>query len=765
MTGSVDEAVKKSSSTVPGRPSSTGTPGDIEDPPPGGEILHPGDYRRSGRRRWWPGAICCGLYLVLAMLAYGTGSIGPSHMTGTLSTDAIEEVWWLAWTAFALPHGHNVLAAQWQDYPAGENFGVNGSMLALGVFFMPITKLFGPVVAWNVALRLGVALSASSMCLVLRRWTTWWPAAFVGGLLYGFSAYMSYYGGNYLFLVFVPLPPLIFLLLHEILVRQRWRPGRTGALLGLVCALQFFIWSEILASTVVMGAIAVCLFLLVGRHHLAERWRYALKALAYSLGVSGVLLCFPLLYTLAGPQSINGSPQSAASIAEYPSDLFGAFVPSAEWLGTSHLTAIADDRFVYAMPLYLGLSLIVVLVSFAVFLHKRRAILFAGAMALISFVLSLGSRLWVDGHETTIRLPFVVLAHLPLIGGSIPARYSLYTTLFAAAMFAIGLDELWVRMRRSGRLASLTPRWRIVASASALAALTAVALIPLVPRHTQPSSQTKVASFFTSSDVDAVPVGSVVLGYPYPDGGLGLYFEPTHDIMLDQAFAGMRFKLIGGYGWFPSPTGVGGIANPPVLEPKVVRDIFDAAYYGNATARMWPLSLSNETALRVFLRKYDVKTVVVLAKGQSPGAVVSYVTAAIGSPAESGGVTVWSRVNERLRRHMVHVVPVTDGDDGAFPNLRTDVLTPANGVTVAGKVPLASTATGYFRLTSLDYYLSGPSHHHVLIGAASLTPFGWTILWNTKTVANGTYHIEAVAHDVAGRSSHGSGITVTVDNK
>ena len=211
-------------------------------------------------KRQWPAVVCCGLYIVLAMVMYGHfSSLGPSHMTGTVSSDAIEQVWWLAWTAFAVPHGHNVLFAQWQNYPAGQNFGVNGSMLALGVLFMPITKLFGPVVTWNIALRLAVALSASSMCLVLRRWTTWWPAAFVGGLIYGFSAYMAYYGSDYLFLVFVPLPPVIFLLLHEILVRQHWRPGRTGALLGVVCALQFFIWPEVLVGAVLMGAIAIAL--------------------------------------------------------------------------------------------------------------------------------------------------------------------------------------------------------------------------------------------------------------------------------------------------------------------------------------------------------------------------------------------------------------------------------------------------------------------------------------------------------------------------
>jgi hypothetical protein len=629
----------------------TGASGDSEATPSDGERGHTGDRGWSRITRQWPAALCCAVYVVLAMVVYGHfGSLGPGHMTGTPSPDAIDQVWWLAWTAFALPHGHNVFSAQWQNYPAGENFGVNGSMLALGVFFMPITKLFGPVVTWNIALRLAVALSASSMCLVLRRWTTWWPAAFVGGLLYGFSAYMAYNGGNYLFLVFVPLPPVIFLLLHEILVRQHWRPGRTGALLGVVCALQFFIWSEVLASTVVMAVVAVVLFLLVRRHHLAERWRrYAVTAFAYSLGVGGILLLFPAIYALTGPQSIRGTVQSPASAAIFPSDLFGAFVPSSQWLATNGMTAMANQRFPYATSLYLGFPLVVVLVSFAVFLRQRRTILFAGSLALIAFVLSLGSRLSVDGHETSIPLPFAVLTHLPVVAGFIPVRFALYTALFVAAMFAIGLDELWRRMRQSGRPAWLSPRWRFVASAGALAALMAAAVIPLVPRHTQPTSPTNVPSLFTSAGVEAIPPGSVVLGYPYPDPSGGLFYAPfSYDIMLDQAVAGMRFKLIGGYGWFPSTTGVNGTTSPTVLKPESVQAIFDGAFQGKTIAQMAALSKSNVTALRVFLRTHDVRTIIVLPILGSPASVVSYVTAAIGPPVETGGVTAWFHVRQRL---------------------------------------------------------------------------------------------------------------------
>ena len=62
-------------------------------------------------KRQWPAVVCCGLYIVLAMVMYGHfSSLGPGHMTGTVSSDAIEQVWWLAWTAFAVPHGHNVFS-------------------------------------------------------------------------------------------------------------------------------------------------------------------------------------------------------------------------------------------------------------------------------------------------------------------------------------------------------------------------------------------------------------------------------------------------------------------------------------------------------------------------------------------------------------------------------------------------------------------------------------------------------------------------------
>jgi hypothetical protein len=603
--------------------------------------------------RQWPAAVCFGIYLILATVEYGSfGSLGPSRMSGNGSMDSIEQIWWLAWTAHALTHGESIFVASGQNYPRGQNFGVNGSMLALGTIFLPITKLFGPIVTWNVALRLAIALSATSMCLVLRRWTTWWPAAFLGGLLYGFSSYTSSpITYSYLFLIFVPLPPLFFLLLHEIVVRQRWRPGWVGLLLGVLCAIQFFISTEVLASMVVMGAVAVALFAVVRSRTLIERWRYTVTALSCSLGVAVLLLSYPLWVTFAGPEHINGPPAGPALFSFLPVDAFSSIAPNGAWIHPEQLT-FTGNSFRYGGMLYLGIPLIVVLLIFAVAFRKRRAILFAGSMALCALVLSLGSSLWIDGQKTSIPLPFTLLKHLPTLDGLASPRFSLYTALFASGMFAMGIEELWKRLTRTDRGGLRSFGWGKVTGTAVCGVVAVAVIIPLVPARSHQSVPTNVPAFFESKLASSIPSGSVVLAYPYPDktstNSLSIFF-PTHSVLLYQAVMGPSFALIGGYGWFPQPTGHFGTTAPALLKPGSVEETFDADYSGEASAPRTVSTASQTTDLRAFLRKYRVQTVLVL-HVQGSTAATRYVTRAIGPPLESGGVTVWYHVGRRLAR-------------------------------------------------------------------------------------------------------------------
>ena len=409
-------------------------------------------------------------------------------MAGPRTEDQIQQVWFLEWVPYALAHGHNPFFTQWQNYPVGFNTLVDPSMVALGTVFAPITYLFGPVVTWNVLLRLAVVLSAMSMCLVLRRWTSCWPAAFIGGLLYGFSAYAISYGAGYLFLVFVPLPPLILLLLHEILVRQEWRPARTGVFLGAACGVQYLISSEVLAMTLVMGGLASAVYLISQRKDLAPRLKYMRTAVGWSVLVGAVLLVYPVYFTLFGTGHINGVPQGPADLAFYHGDLLGPIVPSGQWLATPHLRTVSLLRLTWSASMYVGFPLLVALIVIVVWLRKLQTVLFLGFMTAVALVLSLGSTLYVDGHDTQIPLPFIFLANLPFTDGIMATRFSLFVALFGASLLAIGLDELYWRLKRSTVLETWPPRWQKIGSAGLPMLLALIVAIPLVPSHFQRSS-------------------------------------------------------------------------------------------------------------------------------------------------------------------------------------------------------------------------------------------------------------------------------------
>ena len=65
---------------------------------------------------------------------------------------------------------------------------------------------------------------------------------------------------------------------------------------------------------------------------------------------------------------------------------------------------------------------------------------FAALMAAATMLLSMGAYLHVDGHRTHVPLPFIVLAHLPLLDSGSASRYVSLFWLFAALILVMTLD-------------------------------------------------------------------------------------------------------------------------------------------------------------------------------------------------------------------------------------------------------------------------------------------------------------------------------------
>ena len=84
--------------------------------------------------------------------------------------------------------------------------------------------------------------------------------------------------------------------------------------------------------------------------------------------------------------------------------------------------------------------MLLALILGGIVLRRKPIALFCSAMAAVALLLSFGSHLHVDGHRTGIPLPFLVIAHLPLLNSSVAARWVTYFWLFAGLLLALVLD-------------------------------------------------------------------------------------------------------------------------------------------------------------------------------------------------------------------------------------------------------------------------------------------------------------------------------------
>ena len=303
--------------------------------------------------------------------------------------------------------------------------------------------------------------------------------------------------------------------------------------------------------------------------------------------------------------------------------------------------------------------------------------------------------------------------------------------------------------------------WSIVITAG-------IIVLPALPRHVEAVVPSRVAPFFSSRAAAKIPTGSVVLAYPYPNspafpGAFGYSFsrryQAINDPLLDQAAAGIPFRLIGSYGWRPD----GSTANTvgaSVLAPASVEAFFDYEFYGVTTsAGQAHLLVTADLVsdLREFLHQHNVGTVLVLPLGRHPAAVSALLTAAIGVPTRVGGATVWFDVERRLKT----VTPSRAPSIVAPPPV-TRVENPTGGEKLEGRHFLFATASADLGLRKVVFQITGMGR--TLQESATPTAYGWLGGWDTATVPNGTYTVRSEAFSDSGQIGVSAGIVVHVKN-
>ncbi len=551
MTAVVPDAVTRTGGSAP-------TPAGSR--PGAGE---PGDGRERHRLRSLP--VAAGLYLLVSVVVWwNVWSTHPTSVTTCGCGDGSLFTWFIEWPAYALAHGLDPWYSAAMFHPTGVNLLSNTSQVAVGIVLAPVTWLFGPVASLNVALTLSPALSALAMFVLLRRWVSWSPAAFVGGLLYGFSPLViENLADAHLMAGLLVIPPLVVACLDEILFRQRRRPIATGVVLGLLLVVQFFIGTEILAIMAIIGVIGIALVAgyaaLRRPSELRRRADHAVKAMGAAGLVAVALLAYPTWFALAGPAHLSGLIWPTVKPGYY-----GIGLNALIRLNSTTPQAVQAQRlggyqgYGLHQGEYLGLGLIlVVAVGIMVWRRDRKLWLF-GTVGVICIALSLTAAPQINSYW----VPWRILLRVPVVQNILPDRFMAMTFLCAAVLLGLIVDHshrsVVERLRTSPDGASsqpirLQPEWRPVIAGLIAAAVAAVAVVPtslayagslplVLPPVVLPEWFTTVAPH--------LPPGQVVLTYPSTFGG----FQSS---LTWQAVDRMSFSLVegGGPGGVPQRAG------------------------------------------------------------------------------------------------------------------------------------------------------------------------------------------------------------------
>jgi hypothetical protein len=316
----------------------------------------------------------------------------------------------------------------------------------------------------------------------------------------------------------VPLAALLVLRRHA---RTISRPAFVAGL-AILLALQLWTSTEVLASMVMFGTLALGLVaLLAGRARRRAIWVTATETLA-AVALAAVLAA-PFLYqAFRYPNPVQGisGANGGVDVANFLTPTRVTWAPG---IGPLAASAAGLHGNLSEQLAYVGLPLLLLLSAFAISFRRSLAGRAVGSFILIATVASLGGHLIGSGRQTALSLPWGVVAQLPLVRFAIPARFALYVWLAAAVAAAYWLA--------GGRPANRVARW-------GLFGLVAASLAPNVtgvPWATRVDAPRLLRS---PALARYVMTGSTVLALPFGISG---------DSMFWQVHAGFHFRLAGGY--------------------------------------------------------------------------------------------------------------------------------------------------------------------------------------------------------------------------
>jgi hypothetical protein len=484
------------------------------------------------------------VYAALSVLFFGMpiiSHLAQSYIGG--GTDPICHIWAIAWWPYAIAHRLNPLITSVLWAPVGYNLVWGTDIPGPSLIIYPITRIFGPVVSYNVLCLLApptAAATAFMLCRYVCR--QFWPAL-LAGYIFGFSPYMLCHMLAHLVLILIFLIPLA---VYVTLLRLDATIGRVGFITGLSAILlfQFLSSTEIFATATIFGGIALVLSFLLADRESRSNIINVSKEITCAYAVVTIFLA-PYLYYVFVP----GLPILPNVANTYSNDLLSFVFPPPVLLLSPHLSTSILGRFFQVAPWweqagYLGPGLLLLTSLFGWSCWKTEVGKFLVLSLALIAILSVGPVLHVNGKPLVV-MPWRLFTKLPLINYAVPGRFGMYLFLTTAVAVAVGLADVSISFWSRALFAALS----LVFIAPNLAIWQQIGRVPAF-LSTPGQTRIYVPGFFDSGQYKRyLTSGDNVLILPLGSGG-------SNAGMLWQAQSGFYFNSLDWFGAIAPPDSV-----------------------------------------------------------------------------------------------------------------------------------------------------------------------------------------------------------------
>jgi hypothetical protein len=323
----------------------------------------------------------------------------PFHLGDRIfeNGDSYLHLWIFSWESHTLFHSPS-------DFWNGNIFYPEANTLALSELVLPIMPIFAairgiagnPLIAYNTTLLLSFPLSALSMLALVFYLTRRFPAALIGGFIYGFTpirlAHLHRVQNEYMIWL-----PLLFLFFHLWLKRGRWKDA---LIVSALFVLQYL--TTVYTALYLIPILLIWYALHFALSKRAPTWRHLFQCLAAAGIALSILAPFILKYRQLSDWQVQ-PPESLKIFLS--SDLwwnfFSTFPSNFFYSNLFHnFTQHPYERF------YFSGFLVVLLALLSWRRRTDRNVWVMYGIAAVSFIFALGPILQISRQVTRVSLPY-----------------------------------------------------------------------------------------------------------------------------------------------------------------------------------------------------------------------------------------------------------------------------------------------------------------------------------------------------------------------